>query len=322
MSLSAKTVCLKVDVDTLEGYLEGVPRLLDIMERVGVPATYCVAMGPDRSGLAVRRVLIRRGFLGKMLRTRGAIKYGMKTMLYGTLLPAPRIAAHKPELLQRIADAGHEVIPHGWDHINWHDFLLKWRPEKVQEQLALACEEWERYLPGKCEAFASPGWQANETSVLAQEARGLRYAADTRGATPFFPLVEGRRAKVLQIPTTLPTLDELIGLPEVPLDEEGMLKHVQGLFATPPALSGEAGLRAEEWSGLHIFTLHTEVEGRTWATWFERLLRSLQEDGCEFVTLGALADRMCQSGAARTASLHQGTLPGRGGTVSCQAMGE
>lgn len=318
MSDGALRICFKVDVDTLEGYLEGVGVLAGIFERHGLRATFCVAMGPDRSGLAVRRVITRKGFLRKMLRTRGAVKYGWRTMLYGTLLPAPLIARRKPEVLKDLGTAGHEVIAHGWDHVSWHDGLTSWDAVRTREELEKACSEYERLTGLRCRGFAAPGWQCTERSVAAQEVLGLEFAADTRGWAPFWPVVDGRPARVLQLPTTLPTLDELIGLPGLQRDD--LLEHVLGLMHRPPEASWNAGgQRPGEPSTeghTHVFTLHTEVEGRTFAGWFEELVGELVREGAQFLTLGELAQT--SAGTAACHQVFQGELPGRGGTVSCQ----
>ena len=82
------TIALKVDVDTYVGTRDGVPQLLEILERFGIKATFYFSLGPDNSGKAIRR-LFRKGFLKKMIRTRAPSMYGLRTMLYGTILPAP-----------------------------------------------------------------------------------------------------------------------------------------------------------------------------------------------------------------------------------------
>ena len=84
-------LALKIDIDTLKGYREGLPRLLDILKRRDIRASIFFSMGPDNFGKALRRIF-RKGFLSKMLRTRAPSTYGLKTLLYGTLLPAPMIA--------------------------------------------------------------------------------------------------------------------------------------------------------------------------------------------------------------------------------------
>ena len=62
---------LRIDVDTHAGLRDGVPRLLDLLREAKARGTFYVAMGPDRSGLAVLNAL-RPGFLAKMRRT-GAV---------------------------------------------------------------------------------------------------------------------------------------------------------------------------------------------------------------------------------------------------------
>jgi undecaprenyl phosphate-alpha-L-ara4FN deformylase len=59
---------LKVDVDTLRGTREGVPRLAALLKKHGVDATFYFSVGPDHTGRAVRRVF-RKGFAQKVART-------------------------------------------------------------------------------------------------------------------------------------------------------------------------------------------------------------------------------------------------------------
>ena len=80
---------LKVDVDTLEGFCQGVPALMEVLEDHGVKASFFLSLGPDNSGRAIFRIFRQRGFLEKMWRTRAPALYGFKTMCYGTLLPGP-----------------------------------------------------------------------------------------------------------------------------------------------------------------------------------------------------------------------------------------
>ncbi len=51
---------LKVDVDTLRGTREGVPRLLSLFKKLKVDATFYFSVGPDHTGRAMRRVF-RKG---------------------------------------------------------------------------------------------------------------------------------------------------------------------------------------------------------------------------------------------------------------------
>jgi len=83
-------IALKVDVDTYRGTREGAMRLAQLLERLSVPATFLFSLGPDHTGWALRRVF-RRGFLSKVQRTSVVKHYGLRTLMYGVLLPAPDI---------------------------------------------------------------------------------------------------------------------------------------------------------------------------------------------------------------------------------------
>jgi hypothetical protein len=81
-------LALKIDVDTYRGTREGVPRLMKILTAHGAGATFLFSLGPDHTGRAIKRVF-RPGFFGKVRRTSVLRHYGLKTLLYGTILPAP-----------------------------------------------------------------------------------------------------------------------------------------------------------------------------------------------------------------------------------------
>ena len=50
--LEGAHIGLKVDVDTLRGTREGVPRLAALFKKLGVDATFYFSVGPDHTGRA------------------------------------------------------------------------------------------------------------------------------------------------------------------------------------------------------------------------------------------------------------------------------
>jgi undecaprenyl phosphate-alpha-L-ara4FN deformylase len=111
-------IALKVDVDTYRGTREGAPRLADLLERLGVRATFLFSLGPDHTGRAIKRVF-RSGFLRKVQRTSVLEHYGLRTLLYGVLLPGPHIGRRCRGPMRDIAQRGFEVGVHTWDHVRW-----------------------------------------------------------------------------------------------------------------------------------------------------------------------------------------------------------
>src|SRR6476620_4252037 len=101
-------VALKVDVDTDRGTREGVPNLVADCQELRAPACFLFSLGPDQTGRAVTRVL-RPGFFKKVSRTSVVEIYGLRTLLNGTLLPAPHIGQRNAHIRRAVKDAGFEV---------------------------------------------------------------------------------------------------------------------------------------------------------------------------------------------------------------------
>jgi peptidoglycan/xylan/chitin deacetylase (PgdA/CDA1 family) len=264
-------VALRVDVDSYDGAREGIPTLLGIFERARVRATFFVSVGPDRWGRAALRAFTKRGFFAKMMRTRGL--YPTRTMLRGTLLPSRHVSELAP-LLREIEAAGHEVGLHAWDHVHWQDGLAGMSPEAVARELSLGVEGFERVYGKKPRSIAAPGWVVSDEHLLAQEAFGLDYASDGRGEVPFVPVVREKELATIQLPTTLPTVDELLG--------------VNG---TTRATVNDAVLAAVRGDRDEVYVLHTEVEGRVLAGSFEALITRFRERGLEPCALDRIAEK-------------------------------
>jgi len=294
-----KSVALKVDCDTYVGTRDGVPRLLEVFASRGIRATFFFSYGPDRSGVAVRRVFTQSGFLKKMLRSRAASLYGFPTILYGTFLASPMIGERCERQIEAAARAGHEIGVHGWDHVGWHDHLDHWASEKIREEYGRAHEEHVRILGSPARASAAPGWTANARSLAIEEERSLLYTSNTRGGLPFFPSAEGRVFQTLEIPSTLPTLDETLAWPELAADEDQRRFFREGV------------------RGMEVHTIHAEVEGRSKLPLFARILDDWIAAGVAFLALEQLArETLADKERVPARPLTRATLAGRGGTVA------
>jgi peptidoglycan/xylan/chitin deacetylase (PgdA/CDA1 family) len=292
-------IALKIDVDTLRGTREGVPRLADICLRRSANATFLFSVGPDHTGRALRRAL-HPGFLSKVRRTSVLRHYGLVTCLYGTLLPGPDIGMRCRSLMREIRDQGFETGIHAFDHVLWQDKVSERDSAWTLAQMRAAYEKFHSIFDQTATVHGAAGWQMNGAAFLAEDLFGFTHASDTRGSEPFFPKIGGTIVDCLQLPTTLPTLDELIGR-----DDLGGKHPVDHLLE----LTANSGHRD------HVYTLHAELEGQQLAPWLERLMSGWQEQGYRLTSLGELA-----------ASIDRGTVPikairyrpiaGRSGTLA------
>lgn len=294
-------LALKIDVDTYRGTCEGVPPLIELLKRHHAGATFLFSLGPDHTGRALKRVF-RPGFLKKVSRTSVVEHYGIKTLLYGTLLPGPDIARKCAELMRSVRDAGFEVGIHCYNHYRWQDYLARMSLAEVRAEFEAARAEFRRIFGGDAHTAGAAGWQSDARSREVYDEAGLLYASDTRGAQPFFPRVAGRVFQTLEIPSTLPTLDELMGRPDYP--DAAIVGHYLSL------------LREDR---MNVLTIHAELEGMGRRALFRDLLRACRECGVTFVRLDDFARELL----ARRAEIPicdqtMAEIDGRSGLVATQ----
>ena len=299
--LDGAHIGLKVDVDTLRGTREGVPRLVELFKKHRLAATFYFSVGPDHTGRALRRVF-RKGFAQKVARTSVLKHYGLKTLMYGVLLPGPDIGRAAGDDMRRVHDAGFEVGLHTHDHVRWQDYVATADAAWTRTEFERGMAAFERVFGFAPQSHAAAGWQINQHGLELEREYGLSFASDTRGGPPFFPLLAGGPSPCPQLPTTLPTFDELLGSDGI--DETNIADAVFRLSA-----AGEA---------LQVFTLHAELEGMRLHSAFESLLVKWREAGAAVACMAdvrALALRQ----TLPTSAVLMGEIPGRSGTLAVQA---
>lgn len=295
-------LALKIDADTLRGTRIGVPALAAALKRAGAGATFLFSLGPDHTGRAIRRVF-RPGFLGKVSRTSVIEHYGLRTLMYGTLLPGPDISRRAGEVMRSIRAAGFEVGVHCYDHTDWQDFVTRRDARWTERQMLRAAERFEQVFGERPQVHGAAGWQMNEAAFEFEQRSGLSYASDTRGAYPFRPKIAGRVSSCPQLPTTLPTLDELIGIDGISAD------NVDRVLLERTAEVREG----------HVFTLHAELEGMRLLPTFERLLSGWRAQGYELVPMASQRATL-NDATLPVCEVVAGTVPGRSGTLACQVL--
>ena len=294
-------IALKIDVDTYRGTREGALRLADLLGRLGVHATFLFSLGPDHTGRAIRRAF-RPGFLGKVQRTSVLEHYGLKTLMYGVLLPGPRIGRRCADQMRAIAAGGFEVGVHTWDHVRWQDGVSGASEAWTRRELLLARDEFAEVFGRMPLVHGAAGWQMNAFVPALERELGFRYASDARGSAPFLPQLADGSVGVPQLPTTLPTLDELIG--------------TDGLTAETACDRLRASTRAASLPA-QVFTLHAELEGGQLAPQFERLLAGWLADGLSIVPMVDLATSL-QGAVLPRHRIEMREIPGRSGVLAVQ----
>jgi peptidoglycan/xylan/chitin deacetylase (PgdA/CDA1 family) len=162
-------------------------------------------------------------------------------------------------------------------------------------------EEMERAQSRFTDIFKRParthgaaGWQMNLHALRLTQSMGFDYCSDGRAAigvgVPHYPVVRAEIVDCPQLPTTLPTFDELIGLDGV--TEANVHQRLLELTASyswtaaPPLGFAEPP---------HVFTLHAELEGLRLIDQLEALIVGWKEQGFELAPTQRIAERLARA---------------------------
>lgn len=225
---------LKIDVDTYWGMKNGVPSLLHILKEFNLKGTFFLSIGPDNSGRAALQLIKNPLFLKKMMRTNAAALYGWKTVLYGTLFPAPMIALSFPQIVKEIIATGHEVQFHAWDHRRWQDELPRKSEKWIKDWFAKGITGFEKLTGNKPKAFGAPSWLIDDRVLERIKEYKFDYVSCTRAKAPFIH----EAINLMEIPSDLPCFEEI--------DAEKGVSIITDLI--------KDGL-------IHVLPVHAEVEG-------------------------------------------------------------
>ena len=147
-------------------------------------------------------------------------------------------------------------------------------------------------------AHAAAGWQLNRHALRLMQRMGFDYCSDTRGTHPFIPTWQAEIVACPQLPTTLPTLDELVNRDGITV--ENVAEHL--LQLTAPGTD-------------QVYTLHAELEGGKWMPVFETLLQGWKAQGYELVSMRQYLQGL---GDMPRHEVLIGAIEGRSGTLAMQ----
>ena len=177
-----KIFALKIYADTLNGYREGVPRLLDIFDELGVEASFFFGMGTAGSGGAISKIL------GE----------------------GREIVASAPGILRDASKRGQDCGIYGWNPLEWQARLEKMKDTTMEADIKRAIEYFARRTGRRPNGFAAPGCRVNYMSLMIEDDMRFKYCSEAFGFYPFLPRLSWKVFNTPQIPSTLPPVEVIL----------------------------------------------------------------------------------------------------------------
>lgn len=125
------------------------------------------------------------------------------------------LADSKPQIVQKLHQAGHEIASHGYAHRLVHTMT----PSEFKEDLKKSCDSLEHIIGEKVLGFRAPSWSVKRENlewfyeILAEQ--GLIYSSSVYPAhtylygipgflqAPHFPVIQGKQMDILEIPQSV-----------------------------------------------------------------------------------------------------------------------
>ena len=208
-----KYCCFRFDADTHACVSQGIPRLVELANELGVKFTFFVNMGRSFD----LRITAAK-MLGRWLRggRRGSMsvadKLGWRGALKAVLLN-PQVGRSDPAALQGAVQSGHEIGLHGGrNHAWWERSAQTWSEERLSEEIELGLR-WmaECGLP-RPTAFSSPSWNSPPALLRVLPAHRFRFLVDTYDANCQDAVTTG---EITSVPTNITAEPQSAGYLEI-----------------------------------------------------------------------------------------------------------
>jgi undecaprenyl phosphate-alpha-L-ara4FN deformylase len=247
---------IRVDIDSAADAI-AIPKILDILREREAKATFFITTGPDKSGRNFHRYL----FKSPRDQISAIKRYGLKNILLGNTPFAKSIESFD---YSDIIGEGHEIGLHGYDHLSWTRKIEKMEKYEIKNTIKKGIKVFQKKLGILPACFASPGFKISKNYLRVVDSFGFQFCSDFISEKPFFPKIDGWKAKTLQVPISVKSIGELR---EEKLDDMEILRRFQDKGKTI------------------TFYLHPSYE----AIFEEKLLRRIIQLHNEYKTLGEIA---------------------------------
>ena len=165
-----KTFTLRVDLESEKGIKLGLPKLLDLLKKHDIKASFYLTMGGESNILEILKYRNKLKSSGE----RSIKVWSMKDKIRMTLFPKDFVK-NNIHILRRVIAEGHELGIHGWKHREWTRGLIKL---DIKERIMMAKKKYFYFFGINPISFCSPGFNTNEKVLRVLNDAGIKFISD------------------------------------------------------------------------------------------------------------------------------------------------
>jgi peptidoglycan/xylan/chitin deacetylase (PgdA/CDA1 family) len=282
--MSERVFSFRWDIDHRACITDGLPKILDVCDEVGVKNTFFINMGRSTN---------LREWLGKGLRgSRAKLndmeavhlikKIGWPRFALETLLSRP-VGATLIKPLEALLRRGHELGLHGGsDHVIWSRRFAQLPNDELEADVTRTLEIFSRHF-GKPKGFTSPGFKFDERVSRLVDKLDFQYDGDALGGPPRRAFAGGKPLRHWTLPVTL------CGPRTIPLIE---WHGARGTSEDEIVADILRRMSQEQWVVLYGHPCYEGVR----AGLLGRIFRAVQQAGFQFFTHAQMSERLYAGG--------------------------
>jgi undecaprenyl phosphate-alpha-L-ara4FN deformylase len=269
LEFQMKLIALKIDVDNLSAIELGVPRLSQLLLERECGATFFWSLGHEKNGTFLRPARGLRRFHGAGVQALNA-RFGWKSLLRGSFLPSPALKRGALTAIKALQSSSFEHGVRPTQNYEWQRHIPHWSPTETVNVLQNDVALFTRLSGQIPVAFSAKSWQGNRGVYRAEQIAQISFSSDTRGISPFFPVSNAEVSRCMQLPVTLPMLEEI--------------QPFSGVDRVDVILA----LTRQESTFGHVYNAAADFDGVQAADDFARLLDGWLAQGYQVVSLGEM----------------------------------
>ncbi len=180
---------LRIDLESQKGIKEGLPKILKLLKKYDIKASFYLTMGGESNIIQLFR------YRKKLSCERGIKIFSKIEIIRMVLFPKNFVRKNK-KMLQEIINQGHELGIHGWKHRTWTRGLEK---INISRELSKSIKEYRKLFGKEPKSFCAPAFRINKKVIYELNKKDFEVISDLDGEKP----MKIPHTNIINVPITI-----------------------------------------------------------------------------------------------------------------------